>query len=330
MIEKRFGSYLKILLVCLALPSVYVTYSTPLGKAADPPAITSLDNYHGFEGALIRINGTGFTGATVVTFGGTAASSFTVNSDTQITATIGTGSSGVVSVTTADGTAMHNGFNFIEDGFFVSSNIENDITCFGVSDTDPFVCSGNGQCVAPDGCQCSALSQGTLCQIPIRWGDGTTTVSSSFDFSSRLFIGSELSDPNAVYSIAIKINEQTLLQQSRGTSIGLIQTPSPDTSHDVGFLSREWGYLNNGQKFSQNLAQAFGDPYGVGDTILMKFDYSNETLSFYLKKAGETDFVLQGGGPAFSGVSVESSSKGLSLALSVTCFGSCNYQIVEP
>ena len=45
-----------------------------------------------------------FTGTTAVKFGGTAASSFTLNSKTSITAVVGSGSSGKVTVTTYGGT----------------------------------------------------------------------------------------------------------------------------------------------------------------------------------------------------------------------------------
>ncbi|MGK5056656.1 IPT/TIG domain-containing protein [Janthinobacterium sp. LB2P49] len=57
-------------------------------------------------GASVTINGTNFAGVTAVTFGGTAASSFTFNSPTQITATAPAGTGTVdVRVTTGGGTS---------------------------------------------------------------------------------------------------------------------------------------------------------------------------------------------------------------------------------
>lgn len=54
----------------------------------------------------VTITGKYFTGTTAVSIGGTAASSYTVNSDTQITAEIGVGSTGPISVTTPRGTGV--------------------------------------------------------------------------------------------------------------------------------------------------------------------------------------------------------------------------------
>jgi hypothetical protein len=69
-------------------------------------------------GTSLTISGTGFTGATAVTFGTTAAASFTVNGDTSITTTSPAASGGTVdiTVTTAGGTSATNAndqFSFV-------------------------------------------------------------------------------------------------------------------------------------------------------------------------------------------------------------------------
>ena len=70
-----------------------------------PPTITSFtpSSGCGYSTSVVII-GTNFTGATAVTFGGTNAGSYTVNSSTQITATPGAGTTGTISVTTPAGT----------------------------------------------------------------------------------------------------------------------------------------------------------------------------------------------------------------------------------
>jgi hypothetical protein len=67
--------------------------------------ITSFFPTSGTIGSTVTIKGRNFTGASAVSFGGTAAASYTVVSDTIITAVVGSGSTGSVSVTTPRGTA---------------------------------------------------------------------------------------------------------------------------------------------------------------------------------------------------------------------------------
>ncbi|MEV8422826.1 IPT/TIG domain-containing protein [Streptomyces niveus] len=65
-------------------------------------------------GTSVTLTGTGFTGATSVTFAGLPATSFTVNSATQITAVTPAGGAGaaVVTVTTPGGTSAPDAFFF--------------------------------------------------------------------------------------------------------------------------------------------------------------------------------------------------------------------------
>jgi len=78
------------------------------------PIIGTFTPTSGANGTVVTINGTNFTGATAVSFGGTATTSYTVNSATIITAIVGNGSTGTISVTTPSGTATSAGtFTFV-------------------------------------------------------------------------------------------------------------------------------------------------------------------------------------------------------------------------
>ena len=63
--------------------------------------------------STVTIHGIGFTGATSVSFGGTAAASFVVVNDSTVTAILGTGTSGNVQVVTPNGNAFLAGFTFV-------------------------------------------------------------------------------------------------------------------------------------------------------------------------------------------------------------------------
>ncbi len=69
------------------------------------PIISSFSPGSGAAGTAVTITGSNFTGSTAVRFNGTNASSFTVNSSTQITATVASGTTtGPITVTNGTGT----------------------------------------------------------------------------------------------------------------------------------------------------------------------------------------------------------------------------------
>lgn len=79
--------------------------NTPSSCPAPAPTISAFSPSSGGVGTSVTISGSGFTGATAVAFNGTNAS-FTVDSDTQVTATVPVGAtSGPISITTPGGTA---------------------------------------------------------------------------------------------------------------------------------------------------------------------------------------------------------------------------------
>jgi YVTN family beta-propeller protein len=78
-----------------------IALAPPPPPAATAPAVTGLSPASGETagGGVVTISGSGFTGATGVDFGTTAAASFTVESDSAIVATAPAGSAGAVDVT---------------------------------------------------------------------------------------------------------------------------------------------------------------------------------------------------------------------------------------
>lgn len=77
------------------------------GKFTVTPAVLSFTPMQGPVGTTVTINGTSFTGATKVTFGGVAASSFQVISDTEVKAIVPSGAvTGPIAVTTSSGTGV--------------------------------------------------------------------------------------------------------------------------------------------------------------------------------------------------------------------------------
>ena len=77
------------------------------------PSMTGFSPTSGLAGTTITITGSNFTNASAVSFGGVAATSFTVVNDNRITAIVASGNSGAVKVNTGGGEAVLNGFTYI-------------------------------------------------------------------------------------------------------------------------------------------------------------------------------------------------------------------------
>ena len=87
------------------------------------PEITAISSDAGTVNSALTITGTNLSCATAVTIGGSAVKSFTVNSTTQISATVGYGSTGPVSVTTPGGTGSFGNFTYYEPSSANQMNI---------------------------------------------------------------------------------------------------------------------------------------------------------------------------------------------------------------
>jgi len=91
-----------------AAPDVVRTLTVNAGS----PTIASFSPVTATVGDLITITGDNLLGATAVTFGGTAAASYSVVNGTTITAVLANGHTGSVSVTTPSGVGTRTGFRF--------------------------------------------------------------------------------------------------------------------------------------------------------------------------------------------------------------------------
>jgi hypothetical protein len=95
-----------------------ISISTPQGIASAAgfiytgPLITSFTPQVGGKGSPITIKGRNFIGATAINFGTAPATSFTIVSDSVLTAIVDTGATGAIKITTPRGTASLNGFTY--------------------------------------------------------------------------------------------------------------------------------------------------------------------------------------------------------------------------
>lgn len=130
---------LLILMLTPLLPSAFAT----------APIIMSFTPSTGGTATSVVITGTDFDTATAVTFGGTAATSFTVDSSTTITTIVGAGTTGVITVTTPRGTGTSVGaFTFVATPAAIYVRIDgSDANCGGTANA-AYTGSGSG-CLAP-------------------------------------------------------------------------------------------------------------------------------------------------------------------------------------
>lgn len=113
---------------------------TVLRNQINEPFIESFSPVRAGTGSTLTISGENFSGVTAVSIGGTAATSFTVVSSTEITAVIGAGASGSISVTNGHFLTEKSGFTFYNGPVItsfdpVSAAVQETVTITGLQFT---------------------------------------------------------------------------------------------------------------------------------------------------------------------------------------------------
>jgi cyclophilin family peptidyl-prolyl cis-trans isomerase len=283
--------------------AVDVTVTTAGGTSATSAADTftylAAPTIAGFDsssapaagGMQVTITGTGFTGATAVTFGTTAATAFTVVSDTQITATVPAGANGTADVTVVatGGTSTvvpQDQFTYYMPG------------CTGLGLYDPTASVFYPRNSNTAGFANNFIVYGTPNgYIPIvgDWnGDGTQTIG-LYDRATGLFYlsnsnASQMADTVFVFGPAnnhdVPIVGNWTGNSSGAETVGLYD-PTTSTfylrnsnSSGLADVTFSYGAANGG------LVPLAGDWYGgTKDTIGL---YNPKTSTFYLRNSNST------------------------------------------
>ncbi|AGF55774.1 chitobiase/beta-hexosaminidase C-terminal domain-containing protein [Clostridium saccharoperbutylacetonicum] len=181
------------------IPSV--SQSAPTVTAISPTSGTASG------GTVVTITGTDFTGVTAVKFGSTNATSYTVDSATQITATAPAGSAGTVdiTVTTAGGTSSTGStdqFTYMQTVATPTASISGGAVASGTTVT---------------------LSSGTSGATIYYTTDGTTPTTSSTQYTGAITVNSAMT----IKAIAVKsgMTDSGVMSESY-TIMGTVATPT--------------------------------------------------------------------------------------------------------
>jgi hypothetical protein len=193
-------------------------------SAAPAPTVTAIGlNIGSVNGASsVTITGTGFTGATAVNFGSTAATSFIVVSDTTIFASTPAEIAATIDVTvkTPSGTSTisaNDNYTFASSGS-LSSGSQTPITALQNMSYSGSVASFSGG---------GMMSDPTQFTVVINWGDGYVTVGGAVSAGG----GSYMALGGHTYSSSGTFNLTIMVTQKYGASIVISNTANVGSGH---------------------------------------------------------------------------------------------------
>ncbi|MCU1617847.1 MAG: hypothetical protein JWO98_5387, partial [Frankiales bacterium] len=190
--------------LAIANSKLYIAYDAGGGFVRSynlGATISSFSPVTAASNATVTITGTGFTGATAVTFGGQAAQSFQVVSATSITAVVGTGASGSVAVTTPSGSISLPGFTYIAPQTITFPPIST--VTYGAADVNPAASASSGLTVSYSS---SNTTVATIVSGKIHvLGVGSTIITASQSGNSSYSAASPLTQSLTVARAALTI-----------------------------------------------------------------------------------------------------------------------------
>jgi len=263
-------------------------------KFVPGPQITSFTPTSAATGTTVTINGDNFTGATAVSFGGVAATSFTVVDDNTITAVVGVGASGSVSVTTI-GAGTRAGFDYLAPlgtpaitSFAPTSSYAGGIiTITGSNFTGASAVKFGGT----DAASYTIVNSSTITAVVGAGTSGSVSVTNSFGTGNRV----GFTFAKKPISLPVLWDDFATVQYNPGDFNGLasvLSTDPLDVSNTVMRLTKPAGaggaagsLLGNGTLFTPI-------PFALGNTVLSVRFYTTEPIGFPVL------FKLEGtGGP---------------------------------
>ncbi len=207
---------------------------TGLGPVVPAPTLTNVSPATGstLGGTVVTITGTDFTDASAVTFGGTNATSFTVNSATQITATTPAGTAGTASVlvTTPGGTnAANTLYTYVIPQTTVTSVTSSSPNGTYMPGNSVSITVAFSENVAVTGTPTLTLETGTTDQTASF--DSVSGSEMTFVYSVQL--GDSATDLDYISNAALSLNSGTILATADGSPANLT-LPAPGAPGSLG------------------------------------------------------------------------------------------------
>ncbi|MDR3593934.1 IPT/TIG domain-containing protein [Clostridium sp.] len=252
------------------------TASLTVNTAA--PTVTAVSPASGIitGGNTVTITGTGFTGATAVNFGSTAATSFNVVSDTEITATVPAGSAGAVdiTVTTASGTSSTSS---ADKYTYAAIYINADRTTVSSGESVTFTTNApSGQLGAAflNGVYMGGGPVGASTNVPTPWSYIGSSITSDATLTLRIYDAQAASatppDWNTPYLTEVNVVFKALTSSSvtvdSVNSLDNITVSNGTDESDIGLPATVDVELSNGATTSAAVTWDNGSPAYDGNT----------------------------------------------------------------